>query len=299
MQYSSRHFAIIAVIDGDSWMTPTGDLWIVATPIGSLGDLAPRAAEVLADVDIILAEDTRRARRLLTAIEVPVRGRLRSLHEHNEQLLLERVVQQLRDGQSVALISDAGTPVLSDPGFLIVRAARREGLRVLSVPGASVYTAALAAAGQPPLPATLVGFLPPRGGPRRRRIADMAGNPWSLVVLLSPHRLQRELEDLAAGLGADRPATLLCELSKVHERALFSTLGELVGSGEAAEPRGEYVVVIGPETAPDAEAAPSREVVRAAYREALDDGHDRKEALGLTARRFGLRRRDVYQELID
>jgi 16S rRNA (cytidine1402-2'-O)-methyltransferase len=180
-----------------------------------------------------------------------------------------------------------------------VRAARRERLPVFSVPGASVYAAALAAAGQPPLPATLVGFLPPRGGPRRARIAEVAVNRWSLVFLLSPHRLQRELADLADGLGADRPATLLCELSKLHERAHYSTLGGLAASDEAMTPRGEYVIVVGPPASPDGSEVPSKEAVRAAYRNALADGHDRKDALRRTARHFGLRRRDVYQELID
>jgi 16S rRNA (cytidine1402-2'-O)-methyltransferase len=131
-----------------------GTLWIVATPIGTLGDISQRAREVLGSVDLILAEDTRRARRLLSHLEVLARGRLRSLHEHNEKKRVPSLVESLREGRSIALISDAGTPVLSDPGYLLVRKVRAEALPVCSVPGASAFTAALAAAGQPPLPAT-------------------------------------------------------------------------------------------------------------------------------------------------
>ena len=196
-----------------------GTLWIVATPIGSLGDLAPRAVEVLEQVDVILAEDTRRARALLAHFNVAAAGRLRSLHEHNESRQVPELVERLEGGSSIALMSDAGTPVLSDPGYRLVCAARQAELPVASVPGASSFTAALAAAGQPPLPALLCGFLPPRRGPRCRRIAELANHPWTTVVLLSPHRLRAELEDLAEGLGADRPATLLAELSKRFERA--------------------------------------------------------------------------------
>ena len=188
-------------------------MWIVATPIGTLGDLSPRGREILGSVELILAEDTRRARRLLAHLEVPTRGRLQSLHEHNEAQKVPALLANLQEGGSIALISDACTPVLSDPGYLLVRAARKEALPVSSVPGASAFTTALAASGQPPLPATLSGFLPSRSGPRQRRIAELDEAPWTLVILLSPHRLARELADLSDVLGAERRATLLAELS--------------------------------------------------------------------------------------
>jgi 16S rRNA (cytidine1402-2'-O)-methyltransferase len=273
-----------------------GTLWIVATPIGALGDLAPRAGEVLGQVDLILAEDTRRTRGLLAHAGIPAGRRLRSLRQETEEGLVPRLVQQLLGGRSVALVSDAGTPVLSDPGFILVREARRAGVAVCSVPGPSAFTAALAAAGQPPLPATLAGFLPPRAGARRERVAALAAVPWTLVVLLSPHRLRSELAALAEGLGTSRPATLLVELSKLHERAVAATLGELVACPEVASPRGEYVLVVGP----GEPSGPARDdvdavAVRAEYERALAAGGDRRDALRRAARRLGLSRRQAYR----
>lgn len=271
-------------------------MWIVATPIGTLGDVSPRAREVLGRVDLILAEDTRRARRLLSHLEVPTRGRLQSLHEHNEEKKVPSLVARLREGSSIALISDAGTPVLSDPGYLLVRAVREEALPVCSVPGASAFTAALAAAGQPPLPATLCGFLPARAGPRRRRIAELDTAPWTLVILLSPHRLARELADLAEILGGGRRATLLAEISKRYERAVPAILSELAQGVEAETPRGEYVLVVAPrDERRDGEADP--EVVRAEYRRAVADGMDRRDALRATAQRLCIHRRQVFDLL--
>lgn len=277
---------------------PGGILWIVATPIGTLEDLAPRARRILDEVDLILAEDTRRTRRLLSHFEVASRGRLTSLHEHNESRRVESVLERLQNGEGVALVSDAGTPVLSDPGFELVRAVRDAGLQVASVPGPSSFTAALAAAGQPPLPAVLVGFLPPRAGARRRRIAELAVVPWTLVVLLSPHRIEREIADLANGLGGGRPATLLAELSKAHERAESATLAELAVGDEVRSPRGEYVLVVGPEPgggAPGTCADP--EAAQKAYRDALSEDLSRADALRAAARRLGVSRRVLYDLL--
>jgi len=276
----------------------SGTLWIVATPTGTLSDLGARARDVLAAVDRILVEDTRRARTLLSSAGVRAGRRLRSFHEHNEAKLVDGVVEDLAAGLDVALISDAGTPCLSDPGFLLVRRVRLQGLKVCSVPGPSAFTAALAASGQPPLPATLVGFLPARRGPRRRRIADIGPTPWTLVIFLSPHRLADELEDLAAGLGEGRPATLLAEISKLHERALSASLGELAASDEAGRPRGEYVLVIGPEGDRASAAGPADpDEVRAAFEAARAAGRDRRQALKDAARATGVPRREVYAVL--
>lgn len=281
-------------------MSPDGGtLFIVATPIGTLGDFAPRAREVLDGMELILAEDTRRARKLLNHVGVVPRGRVRSFHEHNEAQRLPLVLDTLRRGGSVALMSDAGTPVLSDPGFILVRTVREEGLAVATVPGPSSFAAALAASGQPPLPATLVGFLPGRTGPRRTRIAELAKVPWTLVVLLSPHRLGAELEDLANGLGRDRPATLLAELSKMYERALMGTLEELAGGEEAGSPRGEYVVVVGPTAQGSQTGEVDRRRIRAAYALAVDAGLARKEALKSVASELGVGRRVVFESLIE
>ena len=271
-----------------------GTLWIVATPIGTLGDLSPRAREILNAVDLILAEDTRRTQRLLSHLEVSARGRLQSLHEHNEKQKVPSLLAVLREGQSVALVSDAGTPVLSDPGYLLVRAVRAENMPVCSVPGASAFTTALAAAGQPPLPATLCGFLPPRPGPRRRRIAELDAVSWTLVILLSPHRLARELADLEEILGGNRPATLLAELSKRFERAVSGTLSELARGVEAENPRGEYVLVVAPPAQPGGSSDADPKAVRAEYQKALTEGMERREALRATAQRLGIRRRIVF-----
>lgn len=273
-----------------------GTLWIVATPIGTLGDVPPRVKEVLGEANLILAEDTRRARRLLSHLEVPTQGRLQSLHEHNEEKKVPSLLARLREGSSIALVSDAGTPVLSDPGYVLVRSVREAGLPVCSVPGASAFTAALAAAGQPPLPATLCGFLPPRAGPRRRRIEELDAAPWTLVILLSPHRLARELADIADVLGGGRPATLLAEISKRYERADTGTLSELARGKEAENPRGEYVLVVAPRAA-EHDVAADREAIRAAYHAATASGMGRREALRAAARRFGIRRREVFDLL--
>ena len=274
-------------------------LWIVATPIGTLADLAPRSRDVLAEVDLVLAEDTRRARALFAHLNLPSKGRLRSLHEHNEDRQVPALVDRLRGGASIALISDAGTPVLSDPGFVLVRAVRGAGLKVCSVPGPSSFTAALAASGQPPLPATLCGFLPPRGGPRRRRIEELAESPWTLVVLLSPHRIDREIADLAEIIGERRGATLLAEISKVHERAFVSTLGDLVRQVSGAKGRGEFILVIGPPEKGEGHIDVAEDEVRSEYHKLLAEGMDRREAMRTTARRCGLRRREVFALLTD
>jgi len=301
-----EHGAIIATLSSrtalneDTGTDAGGVLWIVATPIGSAEDLAPRAREVLESVDSILAEDTRRTRALLARFEIKAGRRLVSFHEHNQERVVPRAMAELTSGASLALVCDAGTPVLSDPGFTLVHGARGQGVRVLSCPGPSAFTAALAASGQPALPATLVGFLPARPGPRRQRVAELAVVPWSLVVLLSPHRLGAELEDLAAGLGRDRRATLLAELSKVHERGISGTLAELASCQEVERPRGEYVVVLAPP--PDRPAGggkPGRDEVERAYAEALAAGLPRREALRAVARDLGVSRREVYALLHD
>jgi 16S rRNA (cytidine1402-2'-O)-methyltransferase len=253
---------------------------------------------VLGDADLILAEDTRRTRALLSHLELPTARRVQCLNEHNETRKVGEIVAKIVNGQSIALVSDAGTPVVSDPGFVLVREIRNAGLEVRSVPGPSAFTAALAASGQPPLPATLCGFLPARPGPRNRRINELAEVPWTLVVLLSPHRLGRELADLAEVLGSDREATLLAEISKRYERAVVGSLRDLADSTEINNPRGEYIVVIGP---PGDSGSTSRGVdssaVRDAYDRALGRGLGRREAMRETARVFGMRRREVFDAL--
>ncbi len=277
----------------------SGTLWIVATPIGSLEDLSPRARKLLAEVELILAEDTRRSRRLLQALGISNSAPLKSLHEHNEAKRLEEVLQHLRKGRSAALVSDAGTPVLSDPGFLLVRAARSEGLPVASLPGPSAFITALAASGLPPLPATLVGFLPPRRGPRRRKLLEYAKLQWTIVFFLSPHRLGAEISDMSEVLGEHRPAALLAELSKRYERIEQGSLEELSRGRETQNPRGEYVLVVGPAEEREHMEAVAPCTIRRAYQEALSSGIERREAQRQLARTYGLSRKAVYFMLIE
>lgn len=277
-----------------------GTLWIVATPIGTLGDFSARAGAVLESVDLLLAEDTRRTRKLLTALDLRIGGQLRSLHEHNEERIGPVALGLLQEGRDVALVSDAGTPVLSDPGFELVRSVRELGGSVSTVPGPSAFVAALAASGQPPLPAVLVGFLPPKTGRRRRRLEEPIFRMATTVVLCSPHRLAAELRDAAEVLGAGRPATLVAELSKRHERADFGTLGSLADGAEAQKARGEYVLVIGP---PQADEPPvdgvTPAVAQETFQSALDEVGERRAALKQAARNLGLSRKELYALLLE
>ncbi len=284
----------------DAVETESGTLWIVATPIGTLGDFSTRAGQVLQQVSLVLAEDTRRTRRLLVGLDLKVSGSLRSLHEYNESVVVPVVLQCLREGRDAAIVSDAGTPVLSDPGFELVHRVREEGFQVASVPGPSAFVAALAASGQPPLPAVLIGFLPPKKGQRRRRLSEPIMSQATTVIFLSPHRLGAELLDAAEILGEGRPATLMAELSKRHERAEMGTLGDLAAGHEVQKPRGEYVLVIGPPLEePPSSHKPGPREANDAYLAALDITGERREALRNAARELHLGRREFYALLLE
>lgn len=220
-----------------------GKLFIVSTPIGNRSDLSRRAVETLGEVDLVACEDTRHTGRLFA--HLGLKRRLVSLHEHNEERRLPRLLGELDEGRSVALVSDAGTPLLSDPGFLLVREAIARGIDVRVVPGPSAAIAALTLSGLPPHPFTFLGFPPPKSGRRRsfyRRYADLA---HTLVIFESPHRLAASLRDLLAELG-DRPAALAREMTKLHEEVLRGSLEEIVEGVEARSSlKGEFVVVVG------------------------------------------------------
>jgi 16S rRNA (cytidine1402-2'-O)-methyltransferase len=268
---------------------------VVATPIGNLGDLSPRACEVLASVRLLLAEDTRHVRKLLNhfAITTPTR----SLHEHNEAREVPRLLADLEGGAEFALISDAGTPLVADPGFRLVRGCRERGIPVLAVPGPSAVTAALAVSGLPPVPFTFAGFLPPKAAARAEALESLAALPHTLVVFVSPHRLRPEIEACSQFLGAEREAVLLAELTKVHERASRGTLGELAASAVAVEAKGEYTLVVGP---PPIAEAPSvtPEAAGRALEEALARGLDLAEARRQAARALGISRKELYNLLM-
>lgn len=222
----------------------SGRLLIVATPIGNLEDLSPRAREALASADLLACEDTRRTGRLLK--HLGLKKRLISLHEHNERQRLPKLVAALEEGQMIALVSDAGTPLLSDPGFLLVREAAARGIRVEAIPGPSAVLAALVVSGLPPYPFTFAGFPPPKAGRRRRFYDKLAALDHTVVVFESPHRLAASLDDAVAAFGADRPAALARELTKLHEEILRGTLSELGKEVTRRESlKGEFVLVIG------------------------------------------------------
>jgi len=223
---------------------PTGTLHVVATPIGNLGDLSPRAREVLAGADAICAEDTRHTRALLAAfgLERP----LVALHEHNEQAQAGAIVARLRAGESLALVSDAGTPLVSDPGYRLVRAVRAAGLKVSPVPGPCAAIAALSAAGLPSDRFCFEGFLPAKSGARRERLQALAREPRTLVFYETGHRIEESLADFVAAFGAQREAVLARELTKLFETILGDTLADLLARVQADpnQRKGEFALVV-------------------------------------------------------
>lgn len=226
-------------------------LYVVATPLGNLGDITLRALEVLKRADIIAAEDTRHSQRLLDACGV--RTRLIALHEHNEQSAASEVIRRLGEGQSVAMITDAGTPAISDPGARAVARVREAGFRVVPVPGPNAAIAALSVAGFEQGGFLFVGFLPAKSGARRAAIEALRAQPATLVVYESPHRIGESLADLAATLEPTRALVIARELTKMHEQVVRLPLGEAVAwlESDPNHARGEFVLLI--------EGAPPRE----------------------------------------
>lgn len=220
-----------------------GKLLVVATPIGNLDDLSERARAAFESADLIACEDTRHTGRLLA--HLGIRKPLVSLHEHNERQRLPRLLADLEEGKIIAVASDAGTPLLSDPGFLLVREAAARGLRIEPVPGPSALLAALVASALPPYPFTFAGFPPPKSGKRRTFYKEWAALGHTLIFFESPHRLLASLEDALAELG-DRPAAVARELTKLHEEILRGPLSSVLEElrGRAAL-KGEFVVVVG------------------------------------------------------
>jgi len=238
-----------------------GTLLVVATPIGNLADLSPRALEALKQAAVIAAEDTRHTRALLQAMGVGTP--LLSLHAHNEPQRVPELLERLAAGEDVALVSDAGTPLLSDPGFELVSRAAAAGFAVRTIPGPSAVTAALAVAGLPTHRFCFEGFLPARAAERRATLASLAHEVRTLVFFEAPHRIQATLADLAAQLGAGRQAVVARELTKVHETIYRGTLGELStrAAGEENFARGELTLVVHG-AAPEAAAVDGAELRR-------------------------------------
>jgi 16S rRNA (cytidine1402-2'-O)-methyltransferase len=282
-------------------------LYLVATPIGNLDDITLRALAVLRGVDLTLAEDTRRTRKLLTHFDIA--GSLQSLHEHNEAARIPALIERLADGERMALVSDAGTPLISDPGYALVRAALDAGIPVVPIPGASSLLAALTASGLPPDRFTFVGFLPRKRGARERLFEELADDPGTLIFLESPHRVARSLADAARVLG-DRRVTLARELTKVHEQFIRGTLPGVAARLADGQVRGEVVVCVagrgasaadrddGPEARRARVEALDRDVLQQRFDELLAAGTPRNDALRQIAHENGVARRDVYKLLM-
>jgi 16S rRNA (cytidine1402-2'-O)-methyltransferase len=270
-----------------------GTLHVVATPIGNLEDLSPRARATLATVQLVAAEDTRHTGQLLTRLGI--RAPLLSLHEHNEAGRVEQVLSLLRGGQHVALVSDAGTPLISDPGYRLVAAVAAAGLPITALPGPSAVLAALQVAGLPTDRFFFEGFLPQREGPRRARLAELRDRGETLVFFTGIHRLVASLRDMAATLGEERPVVVARELTKLHETIYRGTLAELAArlADDADASRGEVVIVVGGAPVVAADHAAALRIARL-----LAEELPAAQAAALAARITGLGRRDIYRALL-
>jgi len=278
----------------------TGCLYLVSTPIGNLEDITLRALRILREVDLIACEDTRQTQKLLHHFDFS--KQLVSYHEHNEITRAPELVIELEQGAKIALVSDAGTPVLSDPGHHLVALCLRHRIPVIPIPGPSAALAALSVSGLPIGEFSFVGFLPSRAGQRRKALADLRGENRALVLYEAPHRIAETLRDAQSILG-DRPAVLAREITKLHEEFLRGTLSQLAESAAKRKPRGEITLIIGsnPES-PDRDAtevttAPAPLAERVAQI-MFEDGLDHKAALKKAARERGLAKRDAYRQLL-
>lgn len=222
----------------------TGVLYIVATPIGNLGDMSPRAVEILSGVDLIAAEDTRHSARLLN--HFGINTRCIALHEHNERDLSDDLINRLKKGESMALISDAGTPLISDPGYPLVQKAHESGIKVVTVPGPSACMAALSVSGLPTDRFAFEGFLPARGAARRTHLEPLVDEPRTLIFYESPHRIRETLGDMRTVFGGDREAVIARELTKTFETVRRDSLDELTEwlEADANQQKGEFVILV-------------------------------------------------------
>src|SRR5829696_1554025 len=270
-----------------------GTLYLVATPIGNLADITHRALQVLKDVDLIACEDTRHTRKLLQHYGITTKTI--SYHEHNEQQRANQLIDSLKQGSDIAVVSDAGTPSISDPGFRLVRAAIENEIRVVPVPGPSALISALIAAGLPTDEFFFAGFLPPRSNARRARLGELKSVPGTLIFYEAPHRLAAMLQDAHEILG-EREAVVARELTKVHEEIRRGLLNELSRHYQNEEPRGEIVVLIDRNVIGEAKNQSTSVAVLVDQFEQA--GLDHRAALKKAARELGLSRAEAYRKLI-
>lgn len=274
-----------------------GTLYVVATPLGNLGDLSHRAAELLRTVPVVAAEDTRHSQGLL--YHLGARPRLISFHAHSPEHRVETLLEILRHGEDVALVSDAGTPAVSDPGAELVAAARAAGITVVPLPGPSAVSTALSAAGLAADRYTFLGFLPRKGQERKRLLAQAAASPWTVVCYEAPPRLVALLEDLAEVAGADRQAVVARELTKLYEEFQTGTLAELAGHFEAIPPRGELTVLLAGLGQEAPVPAVSGEEAAALAARLLAEGQTRKDTVRELVEQLGLPRNDAYRIVME
>lgn len=272
-------------------MTP-GTLHVVATPLGNLGDLSPRAAELLRTVPVVAAEDTRRTRTLLTHLGAA--PRLISYHAHSDDRRIEALLEILRGGRDVALVSDAGTPLVSDPGAELIAAVRAAGIGIVPIPGPSAVAVALSAAGLPADRYLFMGFMPRKGAERRRLLDRVAAEEWTTVFFEAANRLVELLEDLAVRAGTEREAVVARELTKLHEEFRAGTLAELIAHYGLTPPRGEVTVVLSGTGQPPAPPDRSKEAGDLAV-SLLAAGHSRKETVRMVVESLGVSRNDAYR----
>ena len=270
-----------------------GTLWLVATPIGNLGDLSTRAKEVLAQVDLVACEDTRRTGRMLAGLRIKVP--LVSYFEGNERARIGELLERLGNGDDVALVSDGGTPAISDPGFPLVRACIEAGIGVEVLPGPSAAIAALVVSGLPTDRFVFEGFMPKKPGERVRRLEGLRHEPRTIVVFESPLRVQTLLRDVLVAIG-DRPIAVVRELTKLHEHVERGRVSEVLGRLGDGELKGEVVVVIGGERArPEPDMSACAEEARML----VAGGMRKRDAAHAVAERHGLSANDLYRALLD
>jgi 16S rRNA (cytidine1402-2'-O)-methyltransferase len=272
----------------------SGTLYLVATPIGNLEDITLRAIRILREVDLIAAEDTRHTAKLLR--HLAIKTRITSLHEHNEREKSPRLVARLVEGESIALLSDAGTPVVSDPGLVLVRHALDAQVPVVPLPGPSSVIAALVASGAPPSSFTFAGFPPRKANDRKKWCINLAQEARTLVFFESPHRL---LATLRVGLECwgDRRVSLCRELTKMHEELVTGPISEHLSA--AVSPRGEYTCVVWPSSPPNQTARPLPDgpLLLAEFGQMTEKAKSRRTALKRMARKYGVTARELYAEL--
>ena len=273
-----------------------GSLYVIATPIGNFADLSARAAQLLKEVDGVYAEDTRTSQALFR--EIGCNPPAQSLHEHNELERAKQVVQRLQAGESLALISDAGTPLISDPGYRVVAACHDAGASVVPVPGPCAVVAALSVSGLPTDHFCFEGFLAAKSGPRQKRLQEISKWPHTLVFYESPHRIEACLADMVACLGADRPATMGRELTKRFETVKRSTLGELQSwvAEDANQRRGEVVLVV--QGAPESPVEGALTIEVPELLAALAKELPPKRAAAIVAQLSGHDKRELYKSLV-